>query len=181
MNRARCSLLLLLATAMSPAVTRAQEIVDRQGPLFGIGSFLTQDEKLNYDLGLEGTLAAESALTSRLQLRLGLAFLTAPLKESGGDPDDFPLIPDGLKHAFALRATVHTYQPGAGLYALAGVEGIAGFAGNQGNGIGAGASVGVGLKWRAGSPFALETQYTIFGQRLGTTRGLVIARVVRSL
>ena len=166
---------LLIATAPSTVV--AQGAPEGRQWVFGLGTFLTRDRGWNYAEGLEVGVAVERDLGARLRLSLGATGLAS--LESGGDvPAVFPPFPDGLERAAALRLQVRTKTRGAGLYAMAGVEALAGDAGNQGRGARTGASVGSGWSWQGAARSAIEGQYVVFNQPFGTTRGLLSVRFV---
>ena len=145
----------------------------------GGGTFLTRDRGWNYDLGLELGAAVEQDVGSRLSVSAGVAAVTAPLTAAQGEAAIWPPFPDGLEHAVALRVQARTRPRGTGLYALAGLEALAGRAGNQGSGLRGGASLGAGATWHRAARWALEGQYVVFNRPMGTTRGLLSARLVR--
>jgi hypothetical protein len=175
--RPRAALAAALLLAVAPATLTAQGTPDRQRWVFGVGTFLTRDRGWNYGEGLELGAALERDLGSRLQVSAGVTALTS-LRGPGDEVAIYPPYPDGLEHAAALRLQARTQPRGAGLYALAGLEALAGDAGNQGRGVRAGASVGLGLSWQRAARSAVEGQYTVFDQPFGTTRGLLSVRFV---
>lgn len=168
-----------MAAALSmPAALGAQAVVDDHRWVFGAGTFLTRDSGWDYSLGLELGAAVEHDLGARLRLRAGLTALTAPAATMGAEPTIFPPYPNGLEHAAAASVQIRSSPRGAGLYALAGLEAVAGYAGNQGGGVRGGASAGMGLQWSSAARFALEGQYVAFTQPFGTTHGVLSVRLV---
>ena len=156
--RLACIVALAAGALLQPAAALAQTTPLPQQRVLSLGTFLTQDGGWNYALGLAFDAAVERDLGTRLRVSAGAAALTAPLAAMGGEAAIYPPYPDGLEHALALRVQIRTQSRGAGVYALAGLEGIAGHAGNQGGGVRGGASVGLGLSWRQRARSALEAQ-----------------------
>ena len=179
-RQSRLGVAAALLIAGAPTTLVAQGTPGRKQWVFGLGTFLRRDRGWNYAEGLELGAALERDLGTHVRLSLGATALRS--LATGGDITlEDPPSPSGLDHAAALRLQARTRTRGVGLYALTGIEIVAGDAGNQGRGVRTAGSVGLGLSVRGAALSALEGQYVRFSQPFGTTRGVLSVRLVHRL